>query len=134
MPIAVFRAGFGFLFGGRLLMLEHLGRTSGVWRQVVVEVADREGPLTFVVASGFGPRAQWYRNLEADPRCVVSVGTIRRRRARAELLGEEESRRLLDRYSAKHPRTWKMLNQAIVDATGQADPSIPMVRLRLEPA
>ena len=134
MPIAAFRAGFGFLFGGRLLMLEHLGRSSKAWRQVVLEVADREDPLTFVVASGFGPRAQWYRNLEADRRCVVSVGTIRRRRARAELLGEEESRRLLDRYSAKHPGTWKVLNRAIVDATGQADPTIPMVRLRLDPA
>ena len=115
-------------------MLEHLGRSSGLWRQVVIEVADREDRLTFVVASGFGKRAEWYRNLEKDPRCVVSVGTIRRRRARAELLGEAESRRLLDRYSAQHPTTWKMLHQAIVDATGQAEPSIPMVRLRLEPA
>ena len=134
LPIPVFRAGFGFVFGGRLLMLEHLGRSSKQWRQVVLEVADREDRSTVVIASGFGRRAQWYRNLAAEPRCVVSVGTIHRRRARAELLGEAESRRLLQRYAAEHPATWKMLDQAIVDATGEADPHIPMVRLRLEPA
>ncbi|GAA1820244.1 nitroreductase family deazaflavin-dependent oxidoreductase [Agromyces neolithicus] len=134
LPIGIYRAGFGFVFGGRLLMLEHLGRSSKKWRQVVLEVADREDRDTVVIASGFGRHAQWYRNLEADPRCIVSVGAIQRRRARAELLGEDESRRLLGRYAARHPAAWKMLDQAIRDATGEADPYIPMVRLRLEPA
>lgn len=131
MPIGVFRAGLGFVFAGRLLMLEHLGRSTGQWRQVVLEVADREDRSTVVIASGFGRRAQWYRNLQADERCIVSVGTIRRRRARAELLGEDESRRLLATYSVRHPKIWKVLDAAIVEATGEADPHIPMVRLHL---
>ncbi|WP_139417691.1 nitroreductase family deazaflavin-dependent oxidoreductase [Agromyces laixinhei] len=132
LPIAIFRAGFGFIFGGRLLLLEHRGRTSGESRFVVIEAADREAPDRVVVASGFGTRAQWYRNLEAEPRCGVSIGWRRRVPARAELLGTEESRRLLERYGERRPATWAVLERSIQDATGEAHPEIPMVRLHLE--
>ena len=40
-PIPLFRAGLGFVFGGRLLLLEHLGRTSGEHRFVVLECVER---------------------------------------------------------------------------------------------
>lgn len=133
LPIPMFTAGLGFLFFGRLLMLEHRGRVSGERRYVVVEAARHESRDRIVVASGFGPTAHWYRNLEAEPRCGVSVGWRRRVPARAELLDAVESRALLDRYARERPKTWAMLQRSIVDATGEADPEIPMVRLHLEP-
>jgi hypothetical protein len=37
-PIGLYRARVGFLFGSRLLMLEHLGRKSGARHYVVLEV------------------------------------------------------------------------------------------------
>ncbi|HLS79672.1 MAG TPA: nitroreductase family deazaflavin-dependent oxidoreductase, partial [Nocardia sp.] len=40
-PIWAFRARLGFLFGGRLLLLEHTGRTSGKARYVALETVDR---------------------------------------------------------------------------------------------
>ena len=42
---------------------------------------------------------------------------------------------MLARYQRAHPRLWARLRSVISEATGQADPRIPLVRLRLgEPA
>ncbi|WP_244857577.1 nitroreductase family deazaflavin-dependent oxidoreductase [Agromyces archimandritae] len=130
-PIAVFRAGFGFLFGGRLLLLVHRGRTSGAARYVVLEAVDRPSRDVVMIAAGFGPRSQWYRNLAAEPRCAVSIGFRTRVPARAERLGPEESSAALRMYAARYPRAWRALQRSIVDATGSADPEIPIVRLHL---
>jgi len=131
-PIWLYRAGLGFVFGGRLLMLEHIGRTSGEPRYVVLEVADRPAPDEAIIASGFGYRAQWLRNLVANPGCRVSIGFRRRMPAVATVIDPAESARLLSQYQRRHPRTWQQLEAAIVHATGDAEPVIPLVRLALQ--
>jgi len=73
-PVLLFRARLGFLFGSRLLMLEHVGRKTGIQRYAVLETVDRTDPGTYVVAAGFGDRSQWLRNITADPRVRASVG------------------------------------------------------------
>ena len=78
-PIWLYRARLGFLLGSRLLMLEHLGRKSGTRRYVVLEVVARPRPGTYVVASGFGTRAQWFRNVRANPHVRVYAGGHRPR-------------------------------------------------------
>ena len=70
-PIWLYRARLGLLFGTRLLMLEHTGRTSGQQRYVVLEVVDHPWPDRWIVASGFGERAQWVRNIQVDPRVQI---------------------------------------------------------------
>ncbi|MGH3594278.1 MAG: nitroreductase family deazaflavin-dependent oxidoreductase, partial [Pseudonocardiaceae bacterium] len=56
-PIWLYRARLGFLFGSRMLLLEHVGRKTGARRYVVLEVVGHPTPGTYVVASGFGDRA-----------------------------------------------------------------------------
>jgi deazaflavin-dependent oxidoreductase (nitroreductase family) len=73
-PIGLYRARLGFLLGSRLLMLEHLGRKSGARRYAVLEVVARPRPGTYVVASGFGTRAQWFRNVRANPHVRIYAG------------------------------------------------------------
>ena len=73
-PITLYRHGLGWVLGRRVLMLEHTGRRSGKARFVCLEVVDRPGPGRVVIVSGFGERAEWYRNLLADPACFVSAG------------------------------------------------------------
>lgn len=131
-PISAFKLGLGFVFGGRLVMLEHVGRTSGEPRFVVLEVVSRPHRREVVVASGFGRSAQWFRNLEANPQCHVSVGAMRRIPAVAATLSHPVAEGVLARYQREHPATWRRLAAAIVEATGDEHPDIPLVRLSLE--
>ncbi len=130
-PIWLFRHGLGWLLGTRILMLEHVGRTSGLPRYVCLEVVERPSPTTIVIVSGFGTSAQWYRNLRAHPGCRVSVGRRRDVPARGRLLPDAEAAAALDRYREAHPRAWRQLRGAIEAAVGHPVQGLPMVELTL---
>ncbi|WP_278262405.1 nitroreductase family deazaflavin-dependent oxidoreductase [Nocardia sp. AG03] len=130
-PILLYRAGFGFLFGRRLLMLEHRGRSSGQRRYVVLEVVDHPADDEYVIVSGFGVTAQWYRNIVAHSAVRISTGFRRGLAAAATPMTETESARALEQYAQKHPRAWKQLRATIEQATGAPVESLPMVRLRV---
>lgn len=125
-PIGLFRARLGFLFGSRLLLLEHLGRESGLRRYVVLEVVARPGPGRFVVVSGLGRGSQWYRNVLAQPNVRVSVGCRYRAEARAWPLDSGEGRALLDVYARRHPRAWRVLEPVLSAAA-----DVPVLEFRL---
>lgn len=72
-PIRLYRLGLGGLLGHRLLLLT--GRKCGRRRQVVLEVVGRHEEFGgYLIASGFGARSQWFRNIAADPRVHFQVG------------------------------------------------------------
>ena len=133
-PITLYRRGLGWVFGRRVLMLEHTGRRSGQARFVCLEVVDQPAPGRVVIVSGFGERAEWYRNLLADPACFVSVGRRRRVPARARFMTSAEAAAALDRYQHAHPRAWDRLRQVIEKAAGHPVDQLPMVELLLNPA
>ncbi|MFI9415212.1 nitroreductase family deazaflavin-dependent oxidoreductase [Nocardia gamkensis] len=130
-PIVLYRAGLGFLFGTRLLMLQHTGRHSGAARFVVLEVVDHPEADQYIVVSGFGVQAQWYRNVQCNPQVRVSIGTARSLPATAVAMTPEESAIALDRYIREHPKAWDKLRAAIEHATGKPADDLPMVRLSL---
>jgi deazaflavin-dependent oxidoreductase (nitroreductase family) len=132
-PVLLYRGGLGFVFGSRLLMLEHVGRVSGRRRYVVLETVDHPDTATFVVVSGFGTRAQWYRNVLAHPQVRVTSGLRRRVRATAVPLDEHEVAATLDRYAAGHPRAWRRLRGLLEAALDAPVERLPMVRLTLQP-
>ncbi|WP_338087588.1 nitroreductase family deazaflavin-dependent oxidoreductase [Nocardia huaxiensis] len=132
-PIGLFRARLGFLFGGRLLLLEHRGRTSGTPRYVTLETVARPTPATIVIASGFGATAQWYRNLQADPHCFVSIGFRHRVPARARDLTPDEAKTVLAEYKRAHPAAYRELSRVIEQATGTSIEDVPLVELTLDP-
>jgi deazaflavin-dependent oxidoreductase (nitroreductase family) len=127
LPIALFRAGLGFLFGPRLVMIEHRGRVSNRRRFVMVECVDRLG-ATIRVASGFGEQAQWYRNIAANGIAYITSGRRRRVRVTPRMLSREESDRALEEYAGAHPTTWRHLSSAIRVATGH-DPDVRLIDL-----
>ncbi|MDQ2624816.1 MAG: nitroreductase family deazaflavin-dependent oxidoreductase [Actinomycetota bacterium] len=92
-----------------------------------------ESPDSLVVASGFGRNSQWFRNVVAEPRCHVSIGVTRRRPAVATVLDTAESEEALAYYRQAHPGSWEKLSAIIVEATGETDPDLPLVRLELQP-
>jgi hypothetical protein len=63
IPVYFYRLGLGWLFGGNMVMIEHLGRKTGLLHQTVVEVVDGDpqtGKIT--VVAGFGAQTDWYQN------------------------------------------------------------------------
>ncbi|MGO4750476.1 nitroreductase family deazaflavin-dependent oxidoreductase [Streptomyces sp. 2MCAF27] len=108
-PIRLYRWHLGWLLGGRCLLLTHTGRTSGLPRQAVLEVTGRD-PSTgaYHLASGFGPRAQWYRNIQHTPRVTIQIGR-HRTAAVAQPLTPEESGRVMAAYALRHPRLARRL-------------------------
>lgn len=134
-PVWIYRSGLGVLVGSRLLMLEHRGRHSGLARYVVLEVVDRPAPGCYVVVSGFGTRAQWFRNIQADPQVRVSVGARRRSRATAHRLDARDAARALACYAERHPRAWAALRPALEQTLGARidahATTLPLVELRL---
>ena len=134
-PIRLFRARLGFLTGSRLLLLEHIGRHSGSRRYVVLEVVDRPTPESYIVASGFGARAQWFRNVVANPSVRVTVGVHGPQTATARVLEPSEAQIALQAYARSHPRTWRSLRHVfestLGDAIGEDGTGLPLVRLEL---
>ncbi len=132
-PIGLYRAGMGFVFGSRMLMLEHIGRKSGQRRYVVLEVIGHETPNSYLIASGFGESAQWFRNVMAEPRVRISTGRRRSIPAQARRMTTAEADAALSIYIERHPRAWKTLKGAIAGGfDGRLDPpgtELPIVEL-----
>lgn len=135
-PIWLYRAGFGFLFGSRLLMLEHTGRKTGAQRYVVLEVVARPTPGTFIVASGFGAKADWFRNIEANSQVMLYLGGYRPRRADARILDRCDASAALADYASAHPRAWRTLRPVFQTTLGaQIDDqatTLPLVAFDLD--
>ena len=134
-PVWLYRARLGFVFGSRLLMLEHTGRKTGIRRYAVLEAVDHPDPGTYVVAAGFGDRAQWLRNVRASPRVRVYTGSRGPAPATARPLTSEETAAALTAYARRHPRAWAALKPvfettlgARIDSDGT---SLPMIALDL---
>lgn len=107
----MFRAGLGPLFRGRLLLLVHTGHTSGQPRRTAVEVVESatvDGRLSWTVASGFGPSADWYRDLRRTPQATVQIGRRFHAVTAAELPAGEGGE-LMVRYAPRHPRAARRL-------------------------
>ncbi|BBZ44585.1 nitroreductase family deazaflavin-dependent oxidoreductase [Mycobacterium parmense] len=117
-PIWLYKARAGALFGSRILMLEHVGRKTGRPRHVVLEVVDRPCADRYVVASGFGRKAQWFRNIEADPRVRVYSGGHAPRPAVARVLLQDEADRALAAFRARHPRAWERMRPVLEETLG----------------
>ncbi|WP_216827092.1 nitroreductase family deazaflavin-dependent oxidoreductase [Streptomyces globosus] len=112
-PIRLYRIGLGGLLGHRMLLLTHTGRVSGRPRQVVVEVLAPGGrPGSYLIASGYGERSQWLRNVLAEPCVRYQVGR-RKFEGTAVPLPPEESGRQLAEYARRHPRLAAKLMQAL---------------------
>jgi deazaflavin-dependent oxidoreductase (nitroreductase family) len=102
LPVLLYRARLGWLLGKRFVLIEHMGRRSGKWRTTVVEVvAYDRADRSCVVAAGFGPRSDWYRNLIAHPQTHIHLGR-RRIEALAVPVSAQEGAQVMLTYATHH--------------------------------
>lgn len=103
-PTWLYRAHLGFLFGNRFLMIEHRGRKSGTLYRTVLEVAGRfPDKSEWIVTSGTGLKADWYRNLRANGVDAVWLGSTRHQ-ATMRFLDAPEAAQVMAKYEAAHPK------------------------------
>lgn len=115
LPILLYRLGLGPLLGRRVMLLTHTGRVSGLRRQAVIEVVAHDG-RGYLAASGFGVKADWYRNVMAAPEVTVQVGG-RVLQVTATPVPAEEGPDIMARYASRHPaaarRLCKLMGYAV---------------------
>ena len=101
LPIHMYHMRLGWMLGDHLMLLHHVGRISGKPREVVLEIAEHDQETdSFVVASGWGPTAAWYRNVLQTPDVTIEVG--RRSLAVSALpLTREEGAEIFVRYASR---------------------------------
>lgn len=112
-PILLYRWGLGWLMGGRFLLLNHIGRKSGLPRQTVLEVVKHDKATdTYYVAVGFGPKTDWYRNLLKTPQATIQVKR-RKLEVTADPLTPEASGEAMVDYARRHPIAARNLSRLL---------------------
>jgi deazaflavin-dependent oxidoreductase (nitroreductase family) len=71
-PQVLYAIGLGPFYGRLVLLLTTTGRKTGRARVTPLQYEEIDG--TFQVASALGRRADWFRNIEANPNVRVRVG------------------------------------------------------------
>ncbi len=113
LPIWFYKLHIGWLLGGRFLLLNHIGRKSGQPRQAVLEVVGHDKDTnTYYVASGFGPKSQWFQNLQHTPDVNIQVGS-KKMAVTAHILPPEESGQAMVNYAHKYAKAAKNLMKLI---------------------
>jgi deazaflavin-dependent oxidoreductase (nitroreductase family) len=109
LPVYLYRLNLDWLFGHRCLLLVHRGRKSGLLRETVLEVIRYDSTTTeSIVLSGWGEKANWYRNIEASPALEIKTGG-RRYSPVQRFLASEENQPILDHYAWRHPLVFRFL-------------------------
>jgi deazaflavin-dependent oxidoreductase (nitroreductase family) len=109
LPLWLYRAHLGWLLGHRFLLLTHTGRKSGLKRQTLLEVVRHDRTTgVFIVASGWGEKADWLRNIEHRPDVMVQSGHERLSAAAMRLPTAEAAREFSD-YTKRHPAAARAL-------------------------
>lgn len=125
--IPLFEVGLGFMFGSRLLMVEHTGRHSGLARRVILEVIGHPAPDVYMVSSGFGRTSQWFRNIQANPGIRIWVGRRRALQATASILAPDDSQRAIGLYAEQHALAWAVLRPTLETTLGGPIDQMPVV-------
>jgi len=130
-PILLYRLRLGWLLGGRFLLLEHRGRSSGKRRRAVIEVVGNDRSTgAYWVAAAYGDRSDWYRNVTVEPRVRVTVGG-KRFRAMATALSGDESKAVLVRYAEEHPAAARGLLRLLgYESFEQLMDRVPVIEFR----
>jgi deazaflavin-dependent oxidoreductase (nitroreductase family) len=106
MPLRAYRHDAGWLLGHTFLLLVHTGRKTGQPHSMVAMVLRyNRGTHEAVICSGWGPDADWVRNLRAGPAVRVQLGqesyTPEHR-----FLSEDESFEVVVQFRREHP--WRL--------------------------
>ena len=133
-PRYFYRVGLGRLLGKRFVLIEHTGRRSGLARQTVLEVIQRESDALYVAAA-WGTGSDWFKNILAHSTLRISSGNLHNVTTEATVLDHQSAVTVLERYATEHTTAARGLAKAFKlpfnDAEAMAT-TVPIVRLSID--
>ena len=120
VPVWLYQAHLGFLFGGRVFAIVHHGRKSGRRYVSGLEVLIRRDGELFVF-SAWGKRADWFRNIEAGGIDELWDGRHRYRSATFRCLDPEEAYTVVAAYETQHRGTARRTLPRMLDGYDFSD-------------
>ena len=101
-PNFLYRCNVGWLLGHRFVQIEHTGRRSGAHYDTVVEVLSWDrGSGEVIIMSGWGPTADWYRNIRAGTPTAITFARHSRPVIHRDLR-EDEAIEVLRKYEERN--------------------------------
>ena len=126
-PALLYRAKLGFLFGQRFLVITHVGRKSGKTFHTPLEVVVHDTDTAeYIVCSGTGPNADWFRNISAQPVTSIQVKN-RVWTPHQRFLDSTEASDRFAEYDRQHPKAASKL----LDSMGQSYDGTDSDRVRM---
>jgi deazaflavin-dependent oxidoreductase (nitroreductase family) len=132
LPGVLYSANLGWMLGQRFVQLTVRGRKTGLLRRVVLEVIGHDASGSgLLVASAWGRRAQWFRNLQVNPHAQARVGR-RQFAAEVSILDEDAAAGALREYARIHPWAYRWFIGPLLlgrRATGTSDELANLARV-----
>ena len=95
-------------------MLTHIGRKSGLPREVVLEVVYHNLETgAYFVAAGWRGKADWFKNIQVEPKVQVMVGT-RTFKAETAVVQLAEAASIFYLYACRHPFAFRELSRLMM--------------------
>ena len=101
-PRLLYRIGLGPLIGRMLLLLITTGRKSGKPREIPLQYEEVDGAI--YIGSARGQKADWFRNVAANPEVIVRVKSLRFRGKAQTITDPVEIADFLELRLNRHPR------------------------------
>lgn len=105
-PLFMYKIGFGGwekLIGAEWMMISTVGRKTGKRRASMVDVMDYNPSTdTYYIEAAYGARADWFKNIKANPVFDAQVGR-RKFKAQAQELNEADTGEILVRFFRLKP-------------------------------
>jgi deazaflavin-dependent oxidoreductase (nitroreductase family) len=116
-PVHLWRLGLAPVIGHQMMLITHTGRKTGLSRRTMTECYRFDGRKYAPCA--FGRRAQWYLNIEADPRVTIQTADGVESAVAVRVTDGEE---LLELFDAVGRRAGFMLDSYLGALQIQPDP------------
>lgn len=130
-PVKLYDWHLGWVLGHRFLRLTHQGRRSGRHYRTVLEVVRHDRTTgELVVMSGFGPTADWYRNILAQPALQVEVGRERFVPTQR-ILSDQEAEAAMATYERRNRIAAPIVRRTLSRLVGERYDGSPAARRRL---
>jgi deazaflavin-dependent oxidoreductase (nitroreductase family) len=124
-PVWLYKMGLGGmerLVGAEWMLLTTIGRKSGKPRQTMVDILEYDQAAdTYYIEAAYGARADWYKNIQANPLFEAQAGRRKFRARAGELTSDNAADMLVQFYRRKPAYTRSVMAMVGMKFEGEDD-------------